>query len=59
MLIASVEYSTAHIGATIHPGGWKNGSYSESNVNTTPSFGNGIRCNMNSTCVECFDNVLC
>jgi hypothetical protein len=31
-LIAKQEYNTAQIGPTIHPGGWKNGSYAESNV---------------------------
>jgi len=31
-LIAIVVYNTAQIGPITHPGGWKNGSYSELNV---------------------------
>ena len=35
-LIASAVYNTTHIGPTIHPGGWKKGSYSEVNVICSP-----------------------
>jgi hypothetical protein len=36
-LTAKQEYNTAQTGPTIHPGGWKNGSYAESNVNAFTS----------------------